>query len=334
MQRSILLAVAALLLAGVFYFFALRDSEETPGQEQASTVSQTSDTAQQATAVTRLSAAQLFAVVEKRIQNLDPEQRRAVLSDATLFSRLATEELQRQAILAAASDSGLNDNPRLAYALQRQTEDGLITQFIRNRLNVAGIPQDMPSEAQVQQFYQANLEKFKIGRRMPVWQIFWAVPENATEIQKAKVIKQASRVSSELKSGKKSFAELAEEMTEHQPSRRQGGFMGVLQIDTLRPELKEALLGLKPNKVSSPISSSTGVHILRRGKIIAASTLPLDEVRPRIVQQLRKNYQDLQIQKLRQLASKKYADGILDKEGMERWRVRLGAQENSNPAQK
>ena len=65
--------------------------------------------------------------------------------------------------------------------------------------------------------------------------------------------------------------------------------MGVLEVDGLLPEIKEYVLKSKIGEISDPIETDSGLHILKRGLILAEETLTFeqaeDQVRRILIQQ-------------------------------------------------
>ena len=60
--------------------------------------------------------------------------------------------------------------------------------------------------------------------------------------------------------------------------------MGVMEVDGLLPEIKDYILKSKIGEISEPIETDTGLHILKRGLILAEETLPLEQVEDQIRQ--------------------------------------------------
>jgi peptidyl-prolyl cis-trans isomerase C len=125
-----------------------------------------------------------------------------------------------------------------------------------------------PSEEEIKRYYDSQKDRFKKKDRIYIRQI--VVDEDA----------KADAIKADLKTG--DFAELAKKFS-ITPEGKVGGVVGWIEkgtVDYFDP-LFTAGAGLQT--VKSPF----GVHIIRVEKKAAASTVPLEEVRPQIVRDLR-----------------------------------------------
>lgn len=93
--------------------------------------------------------------------------------------------------------------------------------------------------------------------------IFVALPPDATPEEEKKATKHLNDLLGELKSGKVSFAELAQKNSED-PSAAVGGDMEYRQSDRLDPSYYKAALKLsKVGDITGPVRTSFGVHLIR-----------------------------------------------------------------------
>ena len=248
--------------------------------------------------------------IRKLIGSLDKGQRKAALTDKKAFAKIVNQEALRASIIDAARNSDFGKNEKVRYLQERKADDFLVTSYINNRLRAAGMPKGFPSDKQIQQFYKSNIKQFSPGERLPVWQVFWRINKSVGKPVAAKLLKQASLVSAEIKSGKITFKQAAARYSQHAQSATRGGYMGVLQTSDLRPGMKQPLLALKKDTISAPIRSEMGLHIFRRGAVLPAETLPLNKARPQIVKALRQAFVSRQRQKLNEMARSKYPTSV------------------------
>ena len=242
----------------------------------------------------------------KLVGSLNKAQRDAVLADKEIVNKVISQESLRLSFIDAAKASQFAKDENTRYLLERQTDDFLVTNYINHRLKVAGVPEGFPGEDQVQQFYEKNKQRFSIGERMPVWQVFWSIPKEMDKPEIARLLKLASSVSNQLRKNKLTFAQAATKYSQHAASSIQGGFMGVLQTADLRPTIKEALINLKQSSISKPVRSDSGLHIFRRGAALPAEVISLDRVRPQVVEALTKALRVQQRAQLNKLVQTKY----------------------------
>jgi parvulin-like peptidyl-prolyl isomerase len=89
----------------------------------------------------------------------------------------------------------------------------------------------------------------------------------------------------ELRRGKQSFERVAAEKSQHQ-SRFNGGYLGLLRLEDLLPEVRAAVEGINEGDISHPIKSDTGFHIVKRGATVPAQTLSFEDAQAEIRQLL------------------------------------------------
>lgn len=102
--------------------------------------------------------------------------------------------------------------------------------------------------ANVDLHYIANREQY---RRVALSQILVLDRETATTVKEALVKDQTS------------FCALALEHSQGKQSHTNGGFLGVLYISQLVPEIAEAIADTVPGKIIGPLETKLGYHLLR-----------------------------------------------------------------------
>lgn len=316
MNRLFLILVIAVILAAVAYFAY----NYQPITDSGSAVQRAGESKPAAsTAEKSRSASFSEKDLQQLVSYLDPAQRQQVLSQPDLLQQVVQQELSRLALYDAAVAAGMNKNNKIKYLMDRQAQDFLLNSFVEDRLQAAGLPSGFPSEAQMKTYYETHPEAFNQGERLPVWQIFWAIDEGMTAAEIDTMTDRAKRLARDIQTGKARFFEVANEHSQHEASRIQAGFMGVLPVDTLRGDIKDQLLALKINRTSSPIRSGEGLHIFRRGAVIPAQKIAFEGVRDHIKNQLTQQFIAQQKTVLSQLASSQFQAKITP-EQVENWR--------------
>src|SRR5207237_1515874 len=120
--------------------------------------------------------------------------------------------------------------------------------------------------------------------RIRVRDIFFSLDDAATAEDVTHVRAKALEVR-ELAVGGKDFAALARQYSDG-PGADKGGELGTFKRGDLDHELEEAAFALEPKKVSEPIRSGGGFHLLRVDERIAAGRRPLEEVKDDIRESL------------------------------------------------
>ena len=184
----------------------------------------------------------------------------------------------------------------LRTKLEKQmTEEAFIRQEVAPNIKVA--------DAEVEAFYQENLDKFKTPEKYEIHHIYVAALASGAhnpEIQDPALRKKAERLNQlleedaaekirgldyQLQDGA-DFAQLAKEHSEDGKSGAQGGLWGTVPLSELPKALADELKKLKPNELSGPVQSPYGYHILKWTKNIPAGHVPLSQVKPDIMNAL------------------------------------------------
>ena len=253
--------------------------------------------------------------------NMNQQERDTVLADPAVFKQVVESEANNRATVSAAIANQLERNENMEFLMRRSAEatlrEAYLGQLIRSRL-----PAGFPDEAQIREYYENNKSQFLAPEQVHVWQIFLAREEEANARQIAALKKKADALYNDLRRGRADFANIALAQSEHPQSRMLAGYMGLLQTDDLLPAIKAPLLKLKPGEISRPLESETGLHIVKRGAIVAATTLELDQARPQIRESLLNRAGAQLRDAIFAQARKEFPQAISD-EKMEEWRLRL-----------
>lgn len=128
------------------------------------------------------------------------------------------------------------------------------------------------TEEDAKKFYEENKEKFVRPMTVTASHILVDTEEKADEIYAAI-------------EGGKDFAEAATEFSSC-PSKERGGDLGPFGKGQMVPEFEEAALAMEVGKVSSPVKTQFGFHIIKLTDKTEEGTSPYEEVKAQIEQQL------------------------------------------------
>ena len=262
--------------------------------------------------------------------NMNQQERDKVLADPAVFKQVVESEANNRASVSAALASNLERDKNVEFLMRRGAEGILLEAYLAQSIR-ARLPVGFPDEARIKEFYDSNPQQFQTPEQIHVWQIFLGKAEDGDAGQLAALRKKAAALASDLRRGRADFANIALAQSEHSESRMLAGYMGLLKTDELLPDIKAPLLKLKPGEISPPLESETGLHIVKRGAIVPASTLVLEQARPRIREALL-NQAGAQLRdEIFAQARKAFPQAIAD-EKIEQWRLRLRADTAANQA--
>ncbi len=255
------------------------------------------------------------------LSNVEINQRQALLENESAFREFVLQEVSNKSLLAAARSNNLQDNENVRFLMQRAANNVLLELYVNGIINSRVSP-EFPSEAQIQEYYQNNRDSMVIEERIPVWQVFFPVPGTMTEEEVTALEGQARQLASEIRSGAIEFSNAAVSNSGHEPSRLNGGYMGILKVSELFPVIKTALDELQLEEVSDPVRSEMGFHILKRGEIVPSQDVTLEQVqgdiRTLLINQARTNLTN----DIRDLAANSFPVSFPD-ELIEEWRTTL-----------
>ena len=103
---------------------------------------------------------------------------------------------------------------------------------------------------------------------------------------------KVNEVEKKIKAGGE-FATLARTDSDNQQTATRGGDLSALSVEQLPPDIKNAVSKLQPNQVSEPVRTNGGFWIF---KLESRTKVPLDQVRPNIVQKLQLDKYKIQVQ--------------------------------------
>jgi peptidyl-prolyl cis-trans isomerase C len=164
--------------------------------------------------------------------------------------------------------------------LRAQTRSSLeVSKFIDAEVNAAiAVP-----DAEVEGFYQQNLERFKQGETVHAAHILIGVPQGATIAQKADAKTRAQAALKQVKSGTP-FEEVAKARSQDPGSAPNGGDLGFFPKGQMTPAFEQAAFTLKPGAVSGLVETPFGFHIIKMIEKRPPRTAPLAEVGGQIKQ--------------------------------------------------
>ncbi len=255
------------------------------------------------------------------VANMNEAERQKVLSDQQVFKQAIENEAFNRSVLSAAIANKMDRDKNVEFLMQRGAENILREAYL-NRLIASKVPGDFPSTEQVAEYYENNKAQFVIPERVHVWQIFYKKSENADDKEIKSLKSKAKKTYDKLKKDKAKFADLAIAESEHEQSKANGGYMGLIKSKELIPEIKDKLLKQKEGALSEPVESASGIHILKRGEIIPAETVKLEQVEPQIKQLLVKQANVQLRQAIFAQAGKEFPQNLSDNK-IEEWRLRL-----------
>ncbi len=225
-----------------------------------------------------------FEHITLLVANMNANERERILADQNLFKQVIESEANNRSTLMSAASNQLNQHPNVKFMMERNA-DNMLLEFYLNLLIKRKLPEEFPSNEQIIAYYESNKEtQFTFPLRARIWQIFLSKPKDVSETEILELQQKAEEIISKIKKGTNDFSNLAVSQSQHEQSKSRGGYMGVMEVDGLLPEIKEHILKSKVGEVSDPIETDSGLHIIKRGTILAEETIVFEQVEDQIRQ--------------------------------------------------
>ena len=144
----------------------------------------------------------------------------------------------------------------------------------------------VPSDEDVRKYYDDNLLQFQVPEQVHARHILVKVAPGATDEEKAAAKMQVQGYAAEVaEKGNARFQELAKEHSAC-PSSKDGGSLGFFGRGQMVPEFDKVAFTLEPGKVSEPVLTQFGWHILLVEEKREAGTREFDDVKAQLKHRL------------------------------------------------
>ena len=134
------------------------------------------------------------------------------------------------------------------------------------------------SDAELAAWYEKNKDRFAVPEQRLVRHILVKLAENAPEADVKAAEAKIKEITAALAKGQP-FAALAKKYSDDTMSGQQGGELGWISRGQTVPPFEEAAFSAEAGKVSAPVRSQFGLHLLLVEGSRAAGVKPLDEVK-------------------------------------------------------
>ena len=212
---------------------------------------------------------------------LGPREQAALAKDPALLGQAVRMLLANRLVLQEVLSKKWDQQPNVAAQLDRVRENAAVELYLQS---VSTPPENFPSEDELQKIYEANRSALLMPRQFQLAQIFVAAPKDADKAAEEKAKKTLDDIQRKLKAPGADFAAIAGSPDNEA---KDGGDLGWLVENQIRPEIQAQIIGLAKNAVSEPVRLGDGWHILKLTDTKAAYTRTLPEVRDQLVQQMR-----------------------------------------------
>jgi len=137
------------------------------------------------------------------------------------------------------------------------------------------------SEQDALDYYKEHPKEFLIPEKIHIKHILLLVPEGSSPDQTEEIRKKAEAIRARIESGE-DFATLAEQESQDDATKRNGGDLGFLARGTVAPELEAIAFKLPQGKVSEPIPTRQGLELIRVDDRTPEAEIPFESAKGKI----------------------------------------------------
>lgn len=203
------------------------------------------------------------AEMRREVANLPPYLKN-IAESAEGKKELLDTMVVREIIMQQAEKSGLGKSKEVQEKLEDLRKKVIVEAFLKKKIEeLASV-----SDAELQQFYEKNKDKFKTGEQTRASHIL------------VKTDKEAQEILAQLKSGGK-FEELAKKHSMDGAASR-GGDLGWFAKGTMVPEFEKAASALQEGATSGVVKTQFGFHIIKLTGKRPAGLAPFPEVKEQL----------------------------------------------------
>lgn len=214
-----------------------------------------------------------------------------IVSDADL-DRYINLRLQRRTVRYAqlpqpkVDDAPVTDEQLGAYYAQHKDEfvtpEQVSLQYIE--VNEADLKAEAPpTDEELRKRYEDEKQKFVQPEQRLVSHILINVPKNATPDQQKAALAKAQKIATEATPA--DFAQLAQKDSDDLGSKRAGGDLGWLEKGVANAAFDDALFKMQKGRISQPVLSDEGYHVIWLRDVRSGAAKPFEEVRDELAKE-------------------------------------------------
>lgn len=220
-----------------------------------------------------------------------------IAAKASIERYLSLLEQQRDVAVAMidpapyAKDAKVDDAQVKAFydqnpAAFQAPEEAKIEYVVLTQEALTGQVKVDPEEVRRQ--YESNIRQYGSKEQRSASHILIAVKPDAKEDEKAAAKRRAETLYAQVKANPAKFADIAKANSQDPGSAGNGGELGTFGRGSMVKPFEDAVFAAKPGDIVGPVLSDFGYHIIKVTGVTAEHIQPLDQVRPQIEADIRR----------------------------------------------
>ena len=224
---------------------------------------------------------------ESDLERIPADKREAFASSPQRVNAVLNNLLVSKTLAARARGEGLDRDPRVAAKIALETDRLLAAQMTQKIESDAGAEFDRDpkrNESRARELYLVGGgKKYSTPEQVDVSHILIRTDQRG----KDEALKVAEAARAKLAAGA-DFSALAREVSEDKQAKSNGGHLSWMKQGMTDPAFEQAAFALKNRgDLSPPVLSTFGYHIIRLEGRKAPHPLPFDEVKVKIIEEMR-----------------------------------------------
>jgi len=218
------------------------------------------------------------------LADLQPATLDAISKDPAQFEQLARALILQRLVLREALTKQWDKQAAVAAKITRARETLIAESYIESKSLPAD---DYPREEELRKAYEEAKPGLRVPRSFRLAQAFFAVGKDADQAAQAKARGRVSGFEKDMRENPQDFAALARAKSDDANSASRGGEIGWLAETQIQPEIRTKIERLPLHGTSAAIRLNDGWHIFHVLDIREANTPTLDQVRGKLVSEMR-----------------------------------------------
>ncbi len=220
-----------------------------------------------------------------RADQIPEHLRLGALRDGNRFRDLLNDALLKAQLAEDAREAGFDQEPMIKDRMQLAALSELANAWLEHYVKTQA-PADY--EQLALEYYQLNQDKILTSPKINVSHILISNTERSDE----EALALALTVYQQLIEDPDTFDQLVSQYSEDPSAKsNQGKFQNVKRGDMVKP-FESAAFALEPGKISEPVKTEYGYHIIRLDAHIAPEKMPFEEVKNMLVEKQREKHEE------------------------------------------
>jgi len=223
--------------------------------------------------------------IDAAFAQVPQQQRMAVIRDGGKVDEIVQSLLRYKQLARDAREKGYADDPviqaRLALVADKELAEAWVEHVVENAPAA-------DYEAMAEEYYIANRELFVGEESVDVTHILVGTTDGRSDEE---ALELANRLHGELLADPALFDAYVETYSNDPgKTQNQGQYLGVKRGQMVKPFEDTAFSMEKAGQISAPVKTGFGYHIIRLDSKTAAGPLSFEDVKPQLVEQMRREH--------------------------------------------